>query len=1122
MDRADPNSLEQRVDAQWWNDPLWYRDAVIYQLHVKAFYDSNGDGIGDFAGLTQKLDYIRDLGANAVWLLPFYPSPMRDDGYDIADYRGIHPEYGDMADFRYFVKEAHRRGIKVITELVINHTSDQHPWFQAARRAPADSSKRAFYVWSESDQKWADTRIIFTDTESSNWSWDPVANSYYWHRFFTHQPDLNFDNPSVVKAIMRVMRYWLDLGVDGMRLDAIPYLCERDGTNNENLPETHAVLKYMRAELDRRYTNRFFLAEANQWPEDVREYFGDGDECHMAFHFPLMPRIYMSIALEERHPITDIMAQTPEIPASCQWAVFLRNHDELTLEMVTERERDYMYQIYATDKRMRINVGIRRRLAPLMENNGDKLRLVHSLLFSISGSPILYYGDEIGMGDNVYLGDRNGVRTPMQWAPDRNAGFSRADPAKLYLPPIMDAIYGYESVNVEAQIASPSSFLNWMRRMVAVRKAHKAFGRGSLKFFHPANRKILAYVRTYEDEVILCVANLARSSQPVELDLAEYQGRVPVELVDRTPFPPVSVAPYFLTLPGYCFYWFNLAKDVAGPDWHESRALGGERPVLVLPEGWRTLFAAKPDAGSNVRGLLASRVREQLEREVLPGFLNAQRWFAAKGRTPESLKIAGQIDWTAEGSTWFIAVIRLELKDEPPHLYSLPLALAWVDEGYDGTINRANYTLARVRQRAKLGVLLDAAYDNQFCRAFLGAVGRRMEQQLNEHWRLHFWPTQAFAAIDTAALKEVRRPSMEQSNTSVVFDDAVVLKMYRRLQTGINPEIEMGRFLTEASPFANIAPLVGAVDMRSDDGRVIALAALHRFLVNQGSGWTYSVEHLKRFFEMSLTPTPERSQERDGLQAAYLALIAILGKRTGELHTALAAKTGDAAFDPETVAAEDLAAWRDAARSDLDSTLGLLQSRVAALAEADRGLAESVVPLRERLHERIDALAQQPPAPQGEAPFTRTRYHGDYHLGQVLLVSNDFFIIDFEGEPARPLEQRRGKHSPLRDVAGMLTSFDYAAANALRHYGLDRPEDAKRLEPIARDWQHAVSAAFLDSCRAAARECSSYPQHAEGFDRLVELFVLEKTLYEVRYELNNRPDWVGIPLTRLVRMFARS
>src|SRR3989440_5924925 len=559
MARAEGDNAE--------GDPLWYKDAIIYQLHVKAFFDANNDGVGDFEGLTRKLDYLQDLGVTTLWLLPFYPSPLRDDGYDIADYRNIHPAYGRMADFKVFVREAHRRGLRIITELVINHTSDQHRWFQRARLASPGSPFRDFYVWSDTDQKFLETRIIFLDTEKSNWSWDPVAQAYYWHRFYAHQPDLNFDNPRVFRAVANIMRFWLDLGVDGMRLDAVPYLIEREGTSSENLPETHAILRRLRGEMDRRYTGRMLLAEANQWPEDVAEFFGSGDECHMAFHFPLMPRIYMAVATEDRHPVTDIVRQTPEIPETCQWAVFLRNHDELTLEMVTDRERDYLWDYYAADRRARLNLGIRRRLAPLMENDRRKIELLNALLISMPGTPVFYYGDEIGMGDNVFLGDRDGVRTPMQWSFDRNGGFSRADPARLYLPPIMDPVYGFEAVNVEAQTRSPSSLLNWVKRLIAARRSRRAFGRGTLRFLFPSNRKVIAYLRALDDEIILCVANLSRSPQAVELDLSEFRGRQPVELLGRRAFPLVGELHYLLTLQPYSFFWFDLlpAQESAGP-----------------------------------------------------------------------------------------------------------------------------------------------------------------------------------------------------------------------------------------------------------------------------------------------------------------------------------------------------------------------------------------------------------------------------------------------------------------------------------------------------------------------------------------------------------------------------
>ncbi len=541
------------------DDPEWYRDAIIYQLHVKAFMDSTNDGFGDFAGLAERLDYIAQLGVTAIWLLPFYPSPLRDDGYDIAAFTQVHPDFGSLREFRGFVREAHRRGLRVITELVINHTSDQHPWFVESRSS-RKNPKRDWYVWSDTDQRYADARIIFTDTETSNWTWDQESQQYYWHRFFSHQPDLNFDNPQVVKAVMRVMRFWLDLGVDGLRLDAVPYLVEREGTNGENLPETHVVLKRLRADMDARYEGRMLLAEANQWPPDVLPYFGtvEEPECHMAFHFPLMPRIWISLRREDRYPIVEIMDQTPDLPDGAQWALFLRNHDELTLEMVTDEERDFMYSEYAKDARMRINVGIRRRLAPLVDNSRRRIELLNSLLFSMQGTPVVYYGDEIGMGDNVYLGDRNGVRTPMQWTGDRNAGFSRADVHALYAPLVADAVYGYQAVNVESQERVPGSLLNWMKRLIRVRRTHPVFGRGSLEFLHPENRRVLAYLRQHDGVAILCVANLSRFAQYVELDLGRFNGRVPMELIGRVHFPPIGELSYLLTLGPHDFFWFEL------------------------------------------------------------------------------------------------------------------------------------------------------------------------------------------------------------------------------------------------------------------------------------------------------------------------------------------------------------------------------------------------------------------------------------------------------------------------------------------------------------------------------------------------------------------------------------
>jgi len=1091
------------------DDPLWYKDAVVYQLHIKAFFDSNGDGLGDFHGLTEKLDYVQELGVNTIWLLPFFPSPLKDDGYDVADYHGVHPQYGTTADFRKFVREAHRRGLRVIIELVVNHTSDQHPWFQAARRAPAGSSKRDFYVWSDSDRKYQGTRIIFTDTETSNWTWDPVAKAYYWHRFFSHQPDLNFDNPNVLKVVVRTMRYWLDMGVDGFRLDAIPYLVEREGTNNENLPETHAVLKKIRTELEAHYTGKLLLAEANQWPEDVREYFGEGDECHMAYHFPLMPRMYMAIAQEDRHPVVEIMQQTPEIPENCQWAIFLRNHDELTLEMVTSRERDYMYQTYASDPRARINLGIRRRLAPLLDNDIDRIKLMNSLLFSMPGSPIIYYGDEIGMGDNIYLGDRNGVRTPMQWSPDRNAGFSRADPQRLYLPPIMDAIYGYEAVNVEAQSREPNSLLNWMRRLLAVRKTSRAFGRGRLTFLKPGNRKVLAYLREYGEEIVLCVANLGRSAQPVELDLARYRGRVPVELLGRTPFPPIGELPYLLTLPLCGFYWFRLAApgEVDAPRWHEERLGREDIPVMVLFDGWMSLFR---DRVVPWRIAMAVKTREHFESELLARHIEAQRWYAAKGEQVKRARLSDWALWDAGRANCMIALLEVE-GGALPSTYFMPLSLAWEDREEERVRALAPATIAKVRQQAQIGVIADALADEAFCRAVVEAIGAGRELSMAQG-RLRFTPTRAFAELAGESYAElpVGRPKAQSSNTVVTLGERLFFKGYRRIQRGVNPEFEVGRFLTEHANFTNCVPVAGAVEYLAGDGTPMTLGLLQAYVSNQGDGWNYTIDYLGRFFDQQRAAAGPPLAEAHG---AYLSLIRILGQRTGELHRAFTGASGDPAFAPEPVTPDDLAAWKTGVRNEAAETLDLLERNLHQLVLPAREAAQSILAQRGALGARIDACASG-----STVESLKARYHGDYHLGQVLLAKNDFIIIDFEGEPARSIAERGRKHSPLRDVAGMVRSFDYARWTSLRSI-VHSPEELERLTAMAAVWHDAARAAFLAAYEEATQGSGLYASFA-GARGLFELFEMEKVLYELRYEINNRPGWVQVPLQGIMALLS--
>ncbi|HEV2675625.1 MAG TPA: maltose alpha-D-glucosyltransferase [Aliidongia sp.] len=1081
----------------------WYKDAVIYELHIKSFYDSNNDGIGDFAGLTQKLDYLQDLGVTAIWLLPFYPSPLRDDGYDIAEYKDVNPSYGTMNDFKIFVREAHRRGLRVITELVINHTSDQHSWFQRARSAKPGSNHRNFYVWSDTDQRYQDTRIIFCDTETSNWAWDPVAQAYYWHRFYSHQPDLNFDNPAVVRAVINVMRFWLDLGVDGLRLDAVPYLIEREGTNNENLLETHAILRTLRAEIEASYPDKMLLAEANQWPEDVLPYFGKGDECHMAFHFPLMPRIYMAVAQEDRHPITDIMRQTPDIPEGCQWAIFLRNHDELTLEMVTDRERDYLWDFYAGDRRMRINLGIRRRLAPLMQNDRRRIDLLNSILLSMPGTPVLYYGDEIGMGDNVYLGDRDGVRTPMQWSPDRNGGFSRADPARLFLPPVQDPEYGFLSVNVEAQSRSPTSMLNSMRRLMAVRRDLRSMGRGKLIFLYPHNRKVLAYIRSFEDELVLCVINLSRAAQSVELDLSPYRGRFPVELLGLSTFPPIGDRPYQLTMAGHSFFWFKLLEPgqiEGGLAMVEAGRNSGIEPVtLVLRSGWDEFLT----------GAAAS----ELGRTVLRQFLPTQRWFAAKDVGIASAKIADAADLPRQDAeeAWSLAIVDVALEDGRTQRYQMPLGLVWGAPNAETRVAVQPTTLAHIRRFRAEGALFDGGIHPGWALAVIDAIGAGRDLPFRSGGTAQFRPTSKFAERPFPKEPAIRQLGVEQSNSSVAVQDYGVLKFYRRLEDGIHPEIEMCRFLTEEAGYGGTPPLLGTIEQAGSDGAMTALGVLTGYVANQGDAWSYAQDHLKRAFQERWggAGQPADAQIPVSDPHAYiLEMMGRLGHQTAELHRALC-PTGETepAFAPEPITTDDLEEWRQETRASAEAMLERLATQQATT--PDPAVAR-LLDLGNTLLARIDE------ARTAKIAAVKTRLHGDYHLGQVLVAQNDFAIIDFEGEPKKSTEERRRKHTPLKDVAGMIRSIDYAAAAAVRA-ATDLPSvDSAALETMCRDWRDRSITAFMSAYRSTIEGAACWPADAAGARALIELMLIDKALYEIGYELANRPAWLGIPIQGIV------
>jgi maltose alpha-D-glucosyltransferase/alpha-amylase len=1084
-------------------DPLWYKDAVIYQVHLKSFFDANNDGVGDFEGLLQKLDYIVELGVTAIWMLPFYPSPRRDDGYDISDYRGVHSDYGTLNDLRRFVVAAHERGLRVITELVINHTSDQHSWFQRARRAPAGSPERDFYVWSDTDQKYTGTRIIFCDTEKSNWSWDEEAKAYYWHRFYSHQPDLNFDNPAVMDEVLSAMRFWLDMGIDGLRLDAIPYLVEREGTSNENLDETHTVIKQIRTEIDRYAPGRMLLAEANMWPEDAQAYFGDSDECHMSFHFPLMPRMYMAIAREDRFPITDIMRQTPAIPENCQWAVFLRNHDELTLEMVTSSERDYLWETYASDKRARINLGIRRRLSPLMQHDRRRIELMNGLLLSMPGTPVIYYGDEIGMGDNIYLGDRDGVRTPMQWSIDRNGGFSRADPAGLVMPPIMDPIYGYQSVNVEAQANDQHSLLNWMRRMLDVRKRHRAFGRGTQQFLFPGNRKVLAYLRSHpaedgHEETLLCVYNLSRAAQAVELDLHAFSGRVPVDIIGGSVFPPVGQLTYLLTLPPYGFYWFLLATEQALPSWHAPTP----EPLPDLSTIVVRNTLAEIGSGTSQR---------LLEQEVLPAYLAKRRWFSSKSETLQKVAFDYLAPLSDERDNSVLLTEIAVTVGGRVERYCLPIAAV----AEDGAVALAHQlALTRIRRGPLVGYVTDGFAADAFAEAALRLMRREASMPIAGDARLVFSKTDRLDQIKQPAEMSIRRLSAEQSNSSMIIDDLIVLKVVRKVLSGIHPEAEISRYLT-ARGFANTPPMLGEITRIDADGTPNTLCLVQGFVRNQGDGWQWTLDFLSRAAEDSVAGQHgEQGAVNDDLYSNYAGFAQALGRRLGQLHDVFASAHDDPAFLPQTVDDAELERWADGAVEQLDRAM----TPLARVAGGD-GPAAAIAGRVMGRHEELKVLARRL-AKAGRGSL-RTRVHGDFHLGQVLVVGGDAFLIDFEGEPAKTMEQRRAHSSPLRDVAGMLRSFDYAAATAASrlHSGSDRTNE--RHEALIERFRSSAGADFASAYREVLQASSNPWVDPASEKALIDLFLLEKAAYEVRYEADNRPDWIGIPLEGLEEIAER-
>ncbi|MCF7935290.1 MAG: maltose alpha-D-glucosyltransferase [Synergistales bacterium] len=1097
--------MAQTATAPITKETLWYKDAVIYQLHVKSFADSNGDGIGDFRRLEQKLGYLRDLGVTAVWLLPFYPSPLRDDGYDIADYYGVHPDYGTLRDFKRFLRKAHSMNLKVITELVINHTSDQHPWFQRARQARPGTTRRNFYVWSDTPDRFNEARIIFQDFETSNWAWDNEARAYYWHRFYSHQPDLNFDNPKVQKEIIKVIDFWLGMGVDGLRLDAVPYLFEREGTNCENLPETHHFLKKLRSHVDERFPQAMLLAEANQWPEDAVSYFGEGDECHMAFHFPIMPRLFMSLWMEDRFPVMDILEQTPPIPDSCQWALFLRNHDELTLEMVTDEERDYMYRVYAKDRQARINLGIRRRLVPLLGKNRRLVELMNVLLFSLPGTPIIYYGDEIGMGDNYFLGDRNGVRTPMQWSPDRNAGFSMANPQKLYLPLILDPDYHYEVVNVENQEHNLSSLLWWTRRVLSTRRQYRAFSRGGTSFLRPKNHKVIVFIRECEGESILVVVNLSRFAQVVELDLSDYAGCSPVEVMSGAGFPIIKKdEPYVLTMGFHDYFWF-LIKEEEERDAYQAKPQ--DLPQLQLGTTWNNRLPGK--------------FLESLS-SVLPAYFRNARWFGGKNRTMRRTVIQEDILLPGEEGRHHILLVRVTFTEGLSENYTLPLAVALGEQGHRIQEQSPESIITRMDYRGETGYLIDGSYDDTFRRDLLAFQSRRHRTRTREGSFFSRPSTQLRSMLPEGEWKTSLLRA-DQSNSSYLLNDALFFKLFRKVEEGINPEVELLSHLTEKTRFAHVPRYGGTLVYRHPKKGDFYLGLLQNQVPNHGTAWTFMLEQVDLFLDYLLSLGPEQQPDFPsgkplldlrGESRGYHELLGefcsemiwLLGCRTAEMHLAFSASPKDGAFAPEPFS-------KLYQRAMYQSMRGLARKTLLALGDIQGHLDREVGELAQQAMDQEDAiLGRMARILEHRIDSSKIRIHGDYHLGQVLFTGKDFVIIDFEGEPARPVSERRLKRSPFRDIAGMIRSFHYASQTVLLKRQSMLAVESDELQRWASQWYRLAGAIFLDAYLETADRSIFIPDDKNSLAVLLDAFILEKAVYEVGYEMNNRPDWLAVPL----------
>lgn len=1082
-------------------EALWFKDAIFYELSVRAFYDSNGDGIGDFNGLIQKLDYLEDLGINTIWLLPFYPSPLKDDGYDVTDHYDIHPDYGTLSDFKAFLKEAHARGIKVITELILNHTSDQHPWFKRARKAKSGTRYREFYVWSDTPEKYKEARQIVQSDEASNWSWDNEAKAYYWHRFYRHQPELNYENPEVQMEMIKVIDFWMKMGVDGFRMASVPFLFEEEGTSCENLPQTHAFLKRIRSHIDKHYKDKVLMAEANLWPEDAAAYFGNGQECHMNFNYPLMPRLFLGLRTEDSYPIVDILEQTPDTPENCQWALFLRNHDELGLEMVTEEEKDYLFKAYATDPHTKYNVGIRRRLAPLLNNDRRKIELLYTILFSLPGTPVLYYGDEIGMGDNIYLGDRFGVRTPMQWSMNLNAGFSDANPQKLYLPVITDPVYRYESVNVATQSENPSSLLWWLRQVIAMRKRLSVFGRGDMKFIDSTNSKVLCFMRSYEKQRIILVANLSQFSQVATLNLSEFKDCDVTEVFSQNRFMNVGEGQYSITIGPYGYYWLQL--DTA--EKRTKSESSGELPLFSTEMSWEKVFNSYNE-------------KRFFERKILPPFMKKCRWFGGKAKVISKMGINKMIPVKVSGQTHYLTVVEVHYVQRLPELYFLPLSFAPADTVIERVEYHAQSVVCRAEIQDEVGFVMDSSYDKQFRDFLLTNMDKRARIKFDDGV-LEF-NSSVFNKIDIDGEVDSKVLKADQSNTAIIYNEKYFFKFYRKLEREINPDLEIVRFLSENTSFGNSPKYTGSMEFVDPEGKVMVFGLLQEKVENQGDAWGMTTDSVGRFFERVITKAkkeklpklinkasiafeeaPELIQEFIG--RGFYERVVRLGQRTAEMHLALASDSSNPAFAPEYFTSNYQRSLYSSLRKLVRDRFNLLESSLTKLSPEIRELARKLLAMENEVLECFKEIYEV------RINAIKTRIHGDYHLGQVLFTGKDFVIIDFEGEPGFSFSERRLKKNPLKDVAGMMRSFQYAAFGKILLNENYRDRDMEFLENWAEQWQHYVSRFYFG---AYLERMGLGKELSDENEILIRTFLLEKAIYELGYELNGRPDWVIIPL----------